>query len=401
MLDEKAKSLKTLRKNDQIPEAYRGREQTFIKHKILDHYLERAARNILWSQNEFVFVDGFSGPWGSRTSGYTDTSFGIAIRKLRHVRDEFRTKHNRPRQVRCIFIEKHRSAFENLTRAIKDVSYLECFAINGRFEDHVEEVLQRIGNGFALVSVDPKGWNFDLRKMGPILRHRPSEVIVTFMFEFINRFLDDKRSTIHRSYGLPFGDANWRSQFEKLLAQGMEREEAAVELFREQLKKVGEYKYVLSTRIQRPTADRSLFYLFYGTRHEKGLVEFRKVEKEAMLAEEAARIEARHAIRTARSGIDTLFSAIELSPPRAEGELRRPELERAIDGITRTIILRNSLYYEDAMPLALEKYSITESEFKDILVQLKVLGRILFEGMKSRQRKPDRGVKLVSCIPTD
>ena len=41
-----------------VPEAYRGREQTLVKHLVLEKYIERVAFNILSFSNEFVFVDG-------------------------------------------------------------------------------------------------------------------------------------------------------------------------------------------------------------------------------------------------------------------------------------------------------------------------------------------------------
>jgi three-Cys-motif partner protein len=103
----------------ELPESYRGREQTYIKHLILRHYLERVARNILWSQREFVFVDGFSGPWASKSQTYEDTSFGIAMRRLRRVRDDLKETHNRQRSVRCIFVEKGTRAFARLSEAVK------------------------------------------------------------------------------------------------------------------------------------------------------------------------------------------------------------------------------------------------------------------------------------------
>jgi hypothetical protein len=51
------------------PEYYRGREQTYLKHFFLERYLERVAYNIGWSAPEFVYVDGFSGPWRSEAQG--------------------------------------------------------------------------------------------------------------------------------------------------------------------------------------------------------------------------------------------------------------------------------------------------------------------------------------------
>ena len=42
---------------------YEGREQTYLKHFFLEKYLERVAYVIGFSYPEFVYVDGFSGPW--------------------------------------------------------------------------------------------------------------------------------------------------------------------------------------------------------------------------------------------------------------------------------------------------------------------------------------------------
>ena len=44
---------------------YKGREQTYLKHFFLEKYLDRVAHKILSFQNDFVYVDGFSGPWKS------------------------------------------------------------------------------------------------------------------------------------------------------------------------------------------------------------------------------------------------------------------------------------------------------------------------------------------------
>ena len=64
---------------------YRGREQTYLKHFFLERYLERVAYNIGSFVDEFVYVDGFSGPWKSEAESLEDTSFIIAIQKLRQV----------------------------------------------------------------------------------------------------------------------------------------------------------------------------------------------------------------------------------------------------------------------------------------------------------------------------
>jgi three-Cys-motif partner protein len=374
----------------ELPESYRGREQTYIKHLILRHYLERVARNILWSQREFVFVDGFSGPWASKSQTYEDTSFGIAMRRLRRVRDDLKETHNRQRSVRCIFVEKGTRAFARLSEAVKAASYIDAQAIHGRFEDHVDEISKAIGGAFALISIDPKGWSFDLQRLGPLLRHRPSEVLVNFMFEQINRFLDDPRPEIRASYVPPFGDADWRSRFDFLLTSGLDREDAVLELFREQLKSVGQFDYVLSARVRRPTAERSHFYLVYGTRNPKGLIEFRNVEKQAMEAEEHSRMEAWRDRRSSRSGQGLL--GVEVGQPIER--LREPETERATAWVRERLGKLGTASYGDMLAAVLERYSVTESELKYILVNLAKRGEIDLLGMRARQRKPDDSIRI-------
>lgn len=61
------------------PDAYEGREQTYLKHFVLKNYLERVAYNIFSFQDNFAYVDCFSGPWKSGSQSYEDTSFKIAI----------------------------------------------------------------------------------------------------------------------------------------------------------------------------------------------------------------------------------------------------------------------------------------------------------------------------------
>ena len=50
-------------------EPYKGREQTEVKHFILRRYLQTLTFKLLeGGRRELAYVDGFSGPWESRTS---------------------------------------------------------------------------------------------------------------------------------------------------------------------------------------------------------------------------------------------------------------------------------------------------------------------------------------------
>jgi hypothetical protein len=55
----------------------------------------------------------------------------------------------------------------------------------------------------------------------------------------------------------------------------------------------GGFEHVTTNRIKKPDADRSYFHLIYGTRHVKGLEEFRRVEEIEIAEQERVTIEAR------------------------------------------------------------------------------------------------------------
>lgn len=58
---------------------YKGREQTYLKHYVLEQYLDRVTFHIGYAQSEFVYVDCFSGPWRTESDDLADTSIRIAL----------------------------------------------------------------------------------------------------------------------------------------------------------------------------------------------------------------------------------------------------------------------------------------------------------------------------------
>jgi hypothetical protein len=61
-----------------VTDPYFGREQTKAKHFILRRYLQALAFKIL-RFFDITYVDGFSGPWETKTEDFVDSSFMIAI----------------------------------------------------------------------------------------------------------------------------------------------------------------------------------------------------------------------------------------------------------------------------------------------------------------------------------
>lgn len=147
-------------------ELYHGREQTYAKHLFLEQYLERVAFHIAYSREEFVYVDGFSGPWKATDEGLEDTSFMIAIRKLQYVREALGKLGKSPR-IRCLFIEADQSRFVALEAATRDVARLETTALHGDFKRSSQTSSNLWGPASHLSSLIPPAgtaspWNVSL-----------------------------------------------------------------------------------------------------------------------------------------------------------------------------------------------------------------------------------------------
>ena len=67
-----------------MTDPYFGREQTKAKHFILRRYLQALAFKVL-PFFDITYVDGFSGPWETKTEDFIDSSFMIGIGFIRAI----------------------------------------------------------------------------------------------------------------------------------------------------------------------------------------------------------------------------------------------------------------------------------------------------------------------------
>lgn len=373
------------------PEYYRGREQTYLKHFFLERYLERVTYNIGSFANEFVYVDGFSGPWKSEDEALDDTSFMIAIDKLRQVREGL-AKIGRTPKIRCLFVEKDPDSYRALQAAVQNVVDIQVQPLRGEFEQSIPDVLKFVGEAFSLVFIDPTGWTgFGLKQIAPVLQHRPGEVLVNFMFDYINRFLDDPRPDIAASFAELFGGLGW----ETAVHTGVRREDAIVELYRDRMRAAGGFAHVTSTRILKPTHDRSYFYLVYGTRHFKGLVEFREVEKKAIEEQERVRFTAKQESREARTGQTELFAVEDVSGVPATFEVERNVQRMLALERLRELLRQGKVPYEEALASLLELPLVWEADVKRMIMDLRDAHEIDVVGLKPPERAPKKGHLLV------
>jgi len=372
-------------------DTYRGREQTYIKHLFLERYLERVVYNIASFRDEFVYVDGFSGPWRSRDESFDDTSFQIAIRKLREVRDGVERR-GRALKIRCLFIEKDPAAYNELSRYAGAISDVSIETLNGEFEHLVPHIARYVGNSFSLVFIDPTGWTgFGLDQIQPILNMR-GEVLVNFMYDDINRHLLDERPEVSDTFAPLFGRDDWREEIAKSIAQHGTREEAVVDLYCRSLRSAGGFQHVTYTRIQKPLSDRTYFHLVYGTRHWKGLVEFRATEEKVVDIQEQVRDAAKQEHRIERTGQGELFTPVgNADVSRSFREHRDVECARALSEFRAELAKRGRISYEESLAIFLEHPTVWESDVKRWLPEMRHIGEIEILGMSERQRIPKRG----------
>jgi hypothetical protein len=92
-------------------ELYLRREQSQIKHVVLEKYLQRFAIIVSKRTDGILYVDGFSGPWNSVSDDFRDSSFAIALSQLRLARDTVRERFGKVLQIKCIFLERDPNAF--------------------------------------------------------------------------------------------------------------------------------------------------------------------------------------------------------------------------------------------------------------------------------------------------
>lgn len=374
------------------PSAYVGREQTFVKHFVLENYLERVAFNIFSFQDQFTYIDGFSGPWKSADQSYEDTSFKIATDKLLVVQKEVKEAKRKSVNLRCLFIEKKLKAFKELEKTASTFSGINIELVNGTFEDNVSRICDFARNSFSLIFIDPTGWQgFAMEKIKPLLNLR-GEVLINFMSDHINRFLEDPRPEIAASFDSLFG-TDWYPEWKRLNDDGLSREAAAIEVYTTRLKEHGNFKYVTSTRILKPKADRSYFYLIYATEHWKGVQEFRKIEKKAIDIQEQVRDAAKFAARTEKTGQTDLFgTAIVEGNVMSYEQEREQQLIRGLNRFTQELKgLPSGIKYEELLGRVLEIPLVWESDLKKWIAHFLKKGDISIPDLGSNKRVPSRG----------
>ena len=260
---------------------------TAAKHLILRRYLGAwfPIFALAGRHTRVAYIDGFAGP-----GVYADGSPGSPIVALRTLLDHDAFHRLSRTTFVFIFVEQHPGRFLELQNQVETLwqaveggkpPNVVVRIVNDRFEDSAKEIVSGLG-GKALIPtvafVDPFGFsNVPIDVLCRLVASPRCEVLFSFMYDSVNRFVEHPNDQIHDHLHGLFGTATYRSAAE--LDTPAERRDFLHGLFRQQVAKFGRFPYVLDFQMMNKQG-KNVYSLVYATRHMKGL----EVMKDAMWA---------------------------------------------------------------------------------------------------------------------
>lgn len=360
-----------------MTDPYFGREQTKAKHFILRRYLQALAFKIL-RFSDITYVDGFSGPWETKTEDFIDSSFMIAIDVLRDAQQKIQTQTGRRPKIRCFFSESNRQAYARLASAIspfhRPAEDFEIKTYCGEFESAIPEIQTFIDQSFPLIFIDPTGWTgYSLDKIAPLFRRPKCEVLINFMYDFVNRAASMSDVRTIASLDPILGGPGWEARLYPTLPRGR----AVEKLFRDNLALAGSFYFVVSTKIDRPTADRPHFFIAYGTKSRDGLKAFRETEYNALKLNARDRADAKERKREGQSGSPDLFSGFEADVQVTTIDQIVDEQKALASQETLGILHEfGAMSFSNIWEFLLRAYMLRVTNVKDVCVDLAKIGAI-------------------------
>jgi len=221
-----------------------------------------------------LFIDAFAGP--GEYSGGEPGSPVIALRSLIDHRAKSRIRS----EVNYLFIENDPRRSNRLKEVLGDLedqlpASCNYDVITSTFDETLTDVLdyideQRTDLAPAFVMIDPFGVSgTPMKTIARILENPRSEVYISFMYEWINRF--NSQDDFGRHLDDLFGCPDWRRGLD--IAGSKRTRNFYYTLYRSQLKKNGA-KYVVHFELYE--GNRHVYTIFFGTQHLDGCDRMRR-----------------------------------------------------------------------------------------------------------------------------
>lgn len=366
---------------------YAGREQAYVKHFLLDAYLEALIHKIPSRYDHVVYVDGFSGPWQAAGTDYHDTSFGIALRSLRSAKETWK-KLGRDVRMTAHLVEKSGGAFKELEKLPPKFPDIEIVPHKGDFVALARELATRIPrSAFAFLFIDPKGWGIDVKAMEPLLRLSNCEVLFNFMFEFINRAASIRDPVIIDGLNKLISQGSWRDEL-AAAASPEERKRVLVDAFAATIGTIGGFRFVADTPVLRPLKDREIYSLVYATRKPPGIEVFRNCQAKTLEEQSVIRGAAKALAKSATTGQVEAFDFSEMGPDPTKTFLTRELAAARQMFLDLTPGPPETVTYGEVWPQVLARYAIRKAELGRMAASMHKSGKITFPDWAPPQTGP-------------
>jgi len=365
---------------------YEDREQTAVKHEILERYLSAFVPIVGAWAADITYIDCLAGPWESADASFEDTSFARAVAVLRKTREVLKTRGKSP-TMRCLFVENDPISFPKLKLYCNGISDIEVTPKSWDFSEHVQDVVKfatERSKSFPFVFIDPTGWEMlDIQMIRPILALDPGEVLINLMTSFILRFLN----VPGKGFEQLFGD-----DLPRLVnLSEEEQEEAIVSSYAEAVRAAGEFKYICTLPVMRSSQDAFHFHMIYGTRHIKGVEVFKETEKHVIPFMHDRRAQAQERKRVLQSGQRSFLPPEALYKETRYTRYRLRSLEAAKSELMHKLQTTPTLPYEDAWATVMQHSAVMEDDLRDWIARWKKDGLLDITNERPRQQFPRKG----------
>ncbi len=283
---------------DEIDKAYKGREHSAVKHELLKGYLKKLLliRGVTGCK-ELTYVDCFAGPWGDESDDLHATSIAISLKVLTEIHAFFATERGIDLKLKAIYVEKGKKQYTRLKKYLETncPECIESYPIHGDYSEKVDEILGYCEGSFAFFFIDPKQWTpVGIPRLTKLLARKNSEFLITFMYEFLNRFLgkEDLRQQVSAMLGpLGSGDIDMLSEMDSKT-----RENTIVRKYRDALKAnmvcpTGRKPRAYHATVLHKDHEKTKYHLVYLTCHPLGIVEFSAISEKSDIFQRKVRFQ--------------------------------------------------------------------------------------------------------------
>jgi len=251
---------------------------TAAKHAILREYLKAWLPIMSYRNERIVYLDGFAGP-GEYVGGEPGSPVVALDTAIQHTADldsELVFVFMEADEKRCLHLGEKLKAYAELPD-----NYVIRGPLQGTFDEQMSDLLGYLeSQGVALAPtfalVDPFGVSdTPISVIKRIMRSPKCEVLITFMYQWVNRFVEGTGDTFPEHVDELFGTDEWRQVAGKSTPD--ERRRFLRDLYKRQLRREAGIEYV-HTFEMRDKNNQTEYFLFFGTNHIRGLEKM----KEAM-----------------------------------------------------------------------------------------------------------------------